>query len=150
MKDTIHTILSFKVSDENFAINALKVRHILEPGKITKVPNTSAFLPGVINLHGNIIPIADLRMMLGVKNPVDTNDTAIMVISPDGQLESYMGLIVDIVNEVIEVQESQINTTQIEQGAGIIDTFEGMVNVGDEFIHLINIDDLVLKVEEAK
>ena len=150
MKDTIHTILSFKVSDENFAINALKVRHILEPGKITKVPNTSAFLPGVINLHGNIIPIADLRIMLGVENPVDTNDTAIMVISPDGQLESYMGLIVDIVKEVIEVQESQINTTQIEQGAGIIDTFEGMVNIGNEFIHLINIDDLVLKVEEAK
>jgi purine-binding chemotaxis protein CheW len=150
MKDTIHTILSFKVSDENFAINALKVRHILEPGKITKVPNTSAFLPGVINLHGNIIPIADLRRMLGVENPVETNDTAIMVISPDGLLESYMGLIVDIVKEVVEVQENQIDTTQIERGAGIIDSFEGMVNIGNEFIHLINIDDLVLKVEEAK
>lgn len=150
MKETIHTILSFKVSDENFAIDALKVRHILEPDKMTRVPNTPSFLSGVINLHGNIIPIADLRKMLGVENPIDTNDTAIIVISPDGLIESYLGLIVDLVKEVVEVTENQINTKQIERGGGIIDSFDGTVNIANEFIHLINIDDLVVKVEEAK
>lgn len=146
----IKTIISFKANGDNFAFDALKVRHIMECGKQTKLPNTPDFLLGVINLHGNIIPIADFRMIIGEVEPKNTKDTSIVVISPDDQISSYLGFVVDMVNEVAELPENSINPSIIDGNIGIIDSFEGTVKIDDEFVNIVNLDDLVVKIEEAK
>ena len=144
------TIISFKVNEENFAFDALKVRHILEYGDQTKVPNTPDYMLGVINLHGNIIPIADLRKIIGNENPVNTQDTSIVVLSPDDQLHSYIGFVVDIVNEVFQVSEGDIKPSIIENNIGMVNSLDGTIKIEEEFVNIINLDDLVEKIEEAK
>lgn len=150
MKEELSTIITFKIEDGYFALDALKVRHILELNKLTRIPNTPKFLIGLINLHGNIIPIADLRMILGQENPVNTKDTSVIVISPNGQLESYLGLVVDFVQEVVPVKSENIKPSLIDGNLGLIDSFIGTVHFNNEFVNIINLDDLIEKVEKAK
>jgi purine-binding chemotaxis protein CheW len=144
------TIISFKVNDESFAFDALKVRHILELGKQTKVPNTPPFLLGVINLHGNIVPIADLRLLLGIENSENTKNTSVIVISPNDQLDSYLGLVVDLVKEVVQISNDSIYPSIIDGHLGMIDSFDGAIKLNDDFVNIINLDDLIVKIEEAK
>jgi len=150
MKEDLKNIITFKIEDGIFGLDALKVRHILEFGKLTRIPNTAKFLIGLINLHGNIIPIADLRMILGKENPTNTKDTSVIVISPNGLLESYLGLVVDIVHEVIPVTPELIKPSLVEDSIGMIDSFIGTVHINNEFVNIINLDELVSKVEKAK
>ncbi len=149
MTETINTIISFQASDEYFCFDAMNVRNILELGKITKIPNAPPFMVGLINLHGNIIPIADFRIMIGIENPVNTKNTSIIVVTPDGTTQSYIGFIVDMVNEVITVQSSQL-TENIIEGIGMVNSFDGTYNFENLFIHLINLDSLITRIEEFK
>ncbi len=144
------SILSFNIKDELFAFDTDTVRNILEVGKITKVPNTKEYFLGVINLHGNIIPVVDFRMMMGVKKPKDTKDTVIIVLSNDGQTDSLIGLIVDGVKEVSSFSEDQIlEDTIIDAASGTLIniTFRGTLKSDTEFIHIINQDDLMEEIE---
>lgn len=150
MNGETKTIISFVVNGENFAFDALKVRNILEYGRETKIPNTPDFLLGVINLHGNIIPIVDLRIMIGATNPVNSKDTSIIVVSPNDQIDSYLGIVVDLVKEVVQITGDMISPSIIDHGIGRIDSFEGVVKINGEFIHVIHLDGLIEKVEDAK
>jgi len=150
MNEELNTIISFQAADEQFAFNALIVRHILELGKITRIPNVPEYLLGMINLHGNIIPVADFRMMIGAELVNRTKDTSIIVISPNNQVESYIGLVVDMVNEVIPINPSQITPSIIDQNLGMVDSFDGTIRLNEQFIHLVNIDALVQKIEDVK
>lgn len=150
MKEELSTIITFRVNDANFAFDALKVRHILELVKLTRLPNAPSFISGIINLHGIIVPIADLRMMLGIENRSNTQDTSIIVISPNGMTDSYIGLVVDMVKEVIPVNLNSVKSSIIEGAVGLIDSFIGTIYTDNEFVNIIDLDDLVTIIEEAK
>jgi len=150
MKEDLSTIITFKVNDASFAFDALKVRHILELVKLTHIPNAPSFIAGVFNLHGTIVPIADLRLLLGVESQQNTQDTSIIVISPNGMTDSYLGLIVDMVKEVDTISANNIKPSIIEGSIGLVNTFIGTVNIGNEFVNLIDLDGLISIVEEAK
>ena len=111
MSEQLESLISFRIGQEHFAFDTFKVRSILEMSHITKVPNTKSYLLGIVNLHGNIIPVVDFRMMLGVEVVDDTSDTSIVVTSVDGNNDSYIGYVVDQVDEVfgckgIEMKEN--------------------------------------------
>ena len=145
------SILSFFISKEIFAFDTDTVRNILEPGKITPVPNTKDFFMGVINLHGNIIPVVDLRKIMGINDAQINKDTVIVVVSNDGQNDSLIGMIVDGVKEVISLTEDYaLQDTIIETNdrSSLNITFKGTLRLNDSFIHIINLDDLVGEIEK--
>ena len=142
--------LSFFIKEELFAFDTDAVRNILELGKITNVPNTKDYFVGVINLHGNIIPVVDLRKIMGVENPENNKDTVIIVLSSGEQAGSYLGMIVDSVKEVFALtEESELQETIV--GAAketLVDiSFKGTLRIDKEFIHLINLDELMDEIE---
>lgn len=141
------TLLTFELGDEYFALDAMKVNHILEVPKITRVPDTPEYLKGVINLHGNIIPIADLRMMMGFGASEYTADSAIVVIGPDGHQDSSLGLIVDMVKEVVETEGLEMKPTVDNRENSMLNNFHGTFSFDDQFVHIIDIDELVLETE---
>ncbi len=143
------SILSFFIKEELFAFDTDAVRNILELGKITSVPNTKDYFVGVINLHGNIIPVVDLRMIMGIENPENNKDTVIIILSTDGQAGSYLGMIVDGVKEVFSIsEESDIQDTIIAAKDTIVNvSFKGTLRIDKEFIHLINLDELMVEIE---
>ncbi len=142
------SIISFLINGEVFAFDTLKVRNILEFDKVTWVPNTKDYLLGVINLHGNIIPIADLRTMMGTKNVENSQDTAIIVVSDDDKTDSLIGLVVDGVKEVFDLDASELKESVINGNTGLVHTFVGSIHKNDEFIHIIDLVEVVQEIEK--
>jgi len=93
-------LVSFKIEDEEFGIDILKVQEINKMLKITKVPNAPTFVDGVVNLRGRIIPVIDLRTRLGMPRKEHDNKTRIVVVELNG---NTIGFIVDEVSEVLRI-----------------------------------------------
>ncbi len=99
-------------------------------------------MKGIINLHGNIIPVVDMRILLDKKDITNGADTSIIVINPSEQQDARLGVLVDMVKEVIETKREYLKETVLEGKKGMIDAFEGTLVLNDEFIHVIDIKNL--------
>ena len=104
--------MGFKLGAENFGLQILKVQEIIGLMTITAVPRTPAFVRGVINLRGKVIPVVDLRLKFGMEPKEYTDLTCIMVVQVemDGSLVT-MGFIVDQVSEVMDIKADQVEPT---------------------------------------
>lgn len=93
-------LVSFKIGNEEFGVDILKVQEIIKMIQITKVPNSPVFVEGVINLRGRVIPVIDLRTKLGMKKIEIDKNSRIVVVEIDGKT---IGFIVDAVSEVLRI-----------------------------------------------
>ncbi|MBN1118643.1 MAG: chemotaxis protein CheW [Bacteroidales bacterium] len=149
MENVNKTILSFQINENVFAVDALQVAHILEiPSIITKVPNTPDHLVGIINLHGNIIPVVDMRIIMAEEIGESNADNAIIVINPAEIQDSRFGIMVDLVKEVLEINSNDLKETILEGRKGMIENFEGTLLQNDTFIHIIDINHLAEIIEK--
>ena len=99
------------LGDEKFALDAGLVREIIDPIPVTRVAGARPFLPSVINVRGNVIPLADLRIRFGMPMNDDSADTRIVVLELDIDGDPILvGVIADKVYEVTEI--SRINVQQ--------------------------------------
>jgi len=104
--------LSFRLGKEEYAIEVLRVREIMGIQEITAVPQTPAYVKGVINLRGKVIPVMDLRLRFGLAETGHTHQTCIIVLEVHrGLTSTWMGIIVDAVSEVLTLAESDIEDT---------------------------------------
>ncbi len=93
-------LVSFKIGDEEFGVDILRVQEINRMMQITKVPNAPIFVEGVVNLRGRIIPVIDLRTRIGMQKKDHDKETRIVVVEISG---STVGFIVDEVSEVLRI-----------------------------------------------
>ncbi len=100
--------LSFFLADEEYGIEILKVQEIIGVLPITTIPRTPPHVLGVINLRGKIIPVVDLRLRFDLNAAEITEETCIIVVATSGVV---MGLQVDRVSEVIDVEPDNIEAT---------------------------------------
>ncbi len=136
--------LTVVLENEAYGIGVLKVREIIRMQKITPVPQMPAFVKGVINLRGRVIPVVDLRVKFGVKAEF-AERTCIVVVQVKLQTEQtvQMGLIVDSVEEVVTLQAGEIEPTP-EFGAKIDTRYLlGMAKVKGAVKTLLDIDRVV-------
>ena len=138
--------LTFLLGGDVFAINILNIREILEYSPLTPVPMTPNFIAGVLNLRGSVVPIINLALRFDKADAEITKRTSIVIVEithEDQKLE--IGVIVDIVNEVIEIPEIEAAPSF---GASIrTDFIEGMGKVNDAFTIILNLNH-VLSVDE--
>ena len=133
--------LTFKLDEEVFALDVAKVREILEESSITKVPQTPEFMRGVINLRGSVVPVIDLRLKFGMSRTEKTVNTCIIVV--EVQLEDeviVLGALADSVQEVIEMEPSQIEAAPHIGSRLNTDFIRGMGKVDGRFIMILDID----------
>ena len=103
--------MTFKLADEEYGVEILKVRDINRLMQITRVPGTKTFIRGVINLRGKVIPVIDLRMKFGMGKIEETAWTVIIVVQYEFQgNELIMGLLVDEVLEVLALNKTVSQT----------------------------------------
>jgi purine-binding chemotaxis protein CheW len=101
--------MSFKLAKEEYALQILKVREIIGMMEITRAPRTAAFIRGVINLRGKVIPVVDLRLKFGMERVDATDQTVIIVVQYAlAGAEMTMGILVDEVLEVLDIKSDQI------------------------------------------
>ena len=145
----LNSFLSFKVGNEIFAANVSNVINILEMVKITKVPKAPPYMLGVINLRGDVLPLVDFRIKLGIENTEFTSNTCILVLTVMFEDNYIMiGAVVDAVQEVLEIEDNEIKPPPSIQSGGINDFIIGMYKLNDElFLMILDIDKILEKDE---
>jgi purine-binding chemotaxis protein CheW len=105
-------VVMIGLGEEKFALDAGLVREIIDPVPVTKVAGARAFVPSVINVRGNVIPLADLRIRFGMPQLDDTADSRIVVIELqlDGE-PVLVGVTADKVYEVTEISQNDVQQT---------------------------------------
>jgi purine-binding chemotaxis protein CheW len=137
--------LTFTLHDESYGIDVLKVREIIRQTTITVVPQMPAYVRGVINLRGKIIPVMDLRLRFGFADAASTEHTCIIVVQvklPDGK-PTQMGLVVDGVEEVANIAAADIEETPDFGGKICTDYIVGMAKIKGAVKTLLDIDGVV-------
>jgi purine-binding chemotaxis protein CheW len=105
-------VLTLDLEGETFAVEAVHVREILDLVPITEVPHSQAFVGGLINVRGKVVPLADLRIKFGMEQRPPTVDTRIVVIELELDGEPVtVGIRADKVHEVTEVLASALQET---------------------------------------
>ena len=113
--------LAFYIGPEQFAISVLGVREIMGMQDITAVPHTPAYVKGIINLRGKVVPVIDLRVKFSMPATEYTARTCIIVVNvPDDRGGMLMGVIVDAVSEVVNISGDEIeNAPDFGHGANL-------------------------------
>ncbi|MDR2200075.1 MAG: chemotaxis protein CheW [Deltaproteobacteria bacterium] len=140
--------LTFQLAGEGYGIGILKVREIIGMLPVTPVPQTPHFLKGVINLRGQVIPVVDLRLKFNLPEEEYTERTSIIVVEVKGLAGNIpIGIVVDTVSEVINIQAHEIEPAPAFGSTIDMNFILGMAKTADGVKILLNID-LVLSAEE--
>ena len=136
--------LTIVLDNEAYGIAVLKVREIIRMQKITPVPQLPAFVRGVINLRGRVIPVVDLRVKFGLKAEF-AERTCIVVVQVKQSAEQtvHMGLIVDSVEEVVTLTPDEIEPTPDFGTRTNTEYLLGMAKVKGQVKTLLDIDQVV-------
>lgn len=140
--------LTFMLTGQIYAIGILGIKEIIEYGQLTEVPNMPAFIRGVINLRGSVVPVVDLTARFSKGTTALTRRTCIVIIEVfNAGEQQVIGVMVDAVNEVLEISPAEIEPAP-NFGARIrADFISGMGKVNGRFIILLDVDK-VLSVDE--
>jgi purine-binding chemotaxis protein CheW len=136
--------LTFAIGKENFGIEIRYVTEIIGIQAITEVPDMPLYVKGVINLRGKVIPVMDVRLRFGVEERSYDGRTCIIVINIDDQ---PVGLIVDRVLDVLDIQQSEIEPPPIQKGKN--NRFiQGLGKAGEQVKILLCVNKLLFDQEE--
>lgn len=136
--------LTFVLAGEEYGLEILKVREIISVMEITEVPQVPPFIKGVINLRGKVIPVMDLRLKFGMTPMEYTRETCIIVVNIGDLL---IGVVVDTVAEVLDINESEIDPPPTFGISVQTDFIMGMGKIKGRVKILLDIDK-ILSVEE--
>ena len=133
--------LTFALANEEYGLEILKVREIIGYMEITAVPQTPAYVKGVINLRGQVIPVVDLRAKFGMETTDITEQTCIIVVEiGQGQHSFSTGIVVDHVEEVLDIAGDNIEEAPKFGSAVNTDFILGMGKIGESVKILLDID----------
>ena len=139
----IFQYIVIKLGEENFGMDINYIDNILRMQQITRVPKVPAYLKGVINLRGEVIPVMSLRLKMGLDEDVINRNTRIIILKIES--EGSVGVIVDEVKEVIKLSEDQIESTTAEGAVPESRRFVSAVGKnGDELISILDIASISL------
>lgn len=133
--------LTFQLGNETFAMGILHIKEIIEYGNLTSVPMMPAFIRGVINLRGAVVPVVDLAARFGRTSYDVTRRTCIVIIEIETNNEHQdVGLVVDSVNEVIDIPAAEIEPPPAFGANLRTDFIEGMGKISGKFVIMLNVD----------
>jgi len=140
--------LTFLLADGVFAMDIATVREIIQHGQMTTVPLMPAFVRGVINLRGAVVPVIDLQARLGKPPATVCKKTCVVIFDAQREGERIeLGLMVDAVSEVIEIPASQIEPAPQFGSAVRREFIKGVGKVAGKFVIILD-PEKALDVEE--
>jgi len=150
MTDDPREVLVLELQGEIFAIDAQRVREILDVVPITAVPGARPYVDGLINVRGKVVPLADLRLKFGMPKTTPTIETRIVVVETnvDGE-ETAVGLLADRVREVTELAAASIEETPRIGLRWRSEFIAGIGKRGADFIVLLDLEQILASAPEA-
>ena len=142
-QDTLKScqFVTFVLGSELFGVEVNRTREILSLIPVTTVPQTPDYMLGVINLRGQVVPVIDMRLKLGMSKTEETQNTCIIVLEVQVDEETLVvGAQADAVREVLEVNLDQIEPPP-RLGTKLKTEFiRGMGKIDEQFMILLDID----------
>jgi purine-binding chemotaxis protein CheW len=136
--------LTFALAHEEYGLEILKVREIIGYIDVTALPQTPRYVKGVINLRGQVIPVVDLRAKFSMHTTETTDETCIIVVEIAQSGRKFnTGIVVDRVQEVLDIDGSQIEDAPQFGAAVDTDFILGMAKIGESVKILVDIDKVV-------
>lgn len=140
-------LVSFNLDKEEYGVEVLKVREIIRPPTVTRVPNMPPYVEGVMNLRGKVIPIISLRKRFSMSDTENDNRTRIMVMEMASEL---IGFVVDAVAEVIRITTDEIQPPPAFVRGGVEqESLTGVINQEDRLLILLNLEKIFSAEEQA-
>ena len=136
--------LTFKLADEEYGVDIMKVQEIRSWEPATSIPNTPDFIIGVINLRGNVVPVIDLRIHFNLDKVEYGGSTVVVVVKVEHEgNERIVGVVVDAVSEVYQISEEMMRETPELGGAISTEFIKGLVTIDEKMVIYLDIDLLV-------
>jgi len=133
--------LTFFLAGEEYAITILQVTDIIECGAVTRVPGTPAWIRGVHNLRGTVVPVIDLAIKFGLPPTEVTRRTCIVIVELKADEETLiMGVMADSVHQVVDFTAEQIQAAPAFGPRVHVECLLGMASSNGKFVLLLDID----------
>jgi len=142
--------LTFMLAGEEYGVDILRVQEIKGWDKVTRLPQAPAFVLGVINLRGAVVPIIDLRRRFALESVPFGPTTVVIVVKVRGERgERTVGMVVDAVSEVYNVATDTVRPSP--EVCGNVDTafVKGLATVESKMVILLDIDRLITSSVEV-
>ena len=147
-KEPVKTVrmLSFRLGIESYCINITDAKEVFRPVSITRIPNTPPFIVGVTSLHGEVIPLIDIRYFLGLPGSEGLGSTR--VIATDVR-SNVVGVMADDVNEALDIEEASIQPVLATIKGKLALLTKGQVQMGEDILILLDLQS-ILKSDELE
>ena len=136
----VREFLAFKLGDEEYGIDILKVQEIRGYEAVTRIANAPEFIKGVINLRGIIIPVVDMRIKFKLGEPVYDQFTVVIILNINGRI---VGMVVDSVSDVTTLSPEQVKPAPEMGTAFNSDYITGLGTIDERMLILMDIDKLM-------
>lgn len=139
-RETTREVLVFVLGQEEYGVDILKVQEIRGYEKVTAIPSAPAYLKGVVNLRGIIVPVIDLRVKFGLAEPKYDAFTVVVILRLAGRV---IGIVVDGVSDVVRLSPGDVKAAP-QLGALVDSSFlAGLAAQADRMILLLDIEKLL-------
>ena len=139
-------VACFSVGGEEYAVDIMKIKEIINPVRITPVPKAPPFIDGIIELRGAILPVVDLRKRFDLPPTGLTRESKYIIIAVDGRI---VGLVVDRVREVTRIELEQLRSAPalaVGDGARF---FTGVFQRDGRIVMLVDLDEILSSTEKV-
>ncbi|MGX9378181.1 chemotaxis protein CheW [Pseudomonas sp. JQ36] len=143
-EDPILQWVTFKLDNETYGINVMRVQEVLRYTEIAPVPGAPSYVLGIINLRGNVVTVIDTRQRFGLISGEISDNTRIVIIEADKQV---VGIMVDSVAEVVYLRQSEIETAPNVGNEESAKFIQGVCNKNNELLILVELDKMMSEEE---
>ena len=136
-REQTREVLVFVLAGEEYGVDILKVQEIRGYEKVTAIPSAPAYLKGVVNLRGIIVPVIDMRIKFGNPEPGYDSFTVVIILRVSGRV---IGIVVDAVSDVVQLAPSEVKPAPAL--GSIVDSgfLAGLATQGGRMILLLEIE----------
>ena len=132
--------VTFRLADEIYGINVMQVQEVLRLTEIAPVPGAPSCVLGIINLRGNVVTVVDARELFGLMRNENTDQTRIMIVEIN---KLIVGLLVDSVAEVVNIQNSDIDSAPSIGNEESSRYIQGVYSKSGEILILVDLNRLM-------
>ena len=130
-----------QLGNEKYGIDIQYVDNIVRMQRITRVPKVAEYFKGVINLRGEVVPVMNIRIKMGLEEAQENKDTRIIILKLDGM--EKIGVIVDEVREVVELSDSEVEKVAYDSREEKQQFVSAVGKVGDDLISLLDLHTVI-------
>lgn len=143
---TENQYVTFQLGKEVYGIDIHKVTTIERMNNVTRVPKAPDYVQGVMSLRGEVVPVIDLRKRFNLQKVAPTDDTRIIVFKVE---DVVLGMIVDIVNEVVSIPVDNIENAPANAANEYLSTYiNGVGKLGGKIVTLLNLESMMENTQE--